>query len=381
MKRLDWYLAVNHGYTHAVLLGIPVLILGLVATDGWSRAELVGWFALGGMVYGFGAFPAGWLAVKRPGETLTGGLALAAIGLGLAATSPEQTGPALVVCGAGLAAYHPAGIAVLAEIYPDGTGRALARNGVGGNVGQVAGPLLAATWPWVGPQGVLWVFAVAAVATLLLGLGTIPAPAGPPARGRTALLALLTLPVVALQSASMLNGFAFRAVMVITPLEVEDFLAALGTTPEGAAPTVALLITVATVAGIPGTLAAGRAIEQHGAGPVIFVSALGVLAGVALLAAALPGVLPGNLWLAAVGMAIFGAFSYGSQPALNTRLAELTDADGRAVLFGFTFALRFGLSFGAPLLVLALVQWQATQVMAVLCALAVLPSLWAWKQR
>ena len=381
MKRLDWYLAVNHGYTHAVLLGIPVLILGLVATDGWSRAELVGWFALGGMVYGFGAFPAGWLAVKRPGETMTGGLALAAIGLGLAATSPEQTGPALVVCGAGLAAYHPAGIAVLAEIYPDGTGRALARNGVGGNVGQVAGPLLAATWPWVGPQGVLWVFAVAAVATLLLGLGTIPAPAGPPARGRTALLALLTLPVVALQSASMLNGFAFRAVMVITPLEVEDFLAALGMTPEGAAPTVALLITVATVAGIPGTLAAGRAIEQHGAGPVIFVSALGVLAGVALLAAALTGALPGNLWLAAVGMAIFGAFSYGSQPALNTRLAELTDADGRAVLFGFTFALRFGLSFGAPLLVLALVQWQATQVMAVLCALAVLPSLWAWKQR
>ena len=381
MKRLAWYLAVNHGYTHAVLLGIPVLILGLVATDGWSRAELVGWFALGGMVYGFGAFPAGWLAVKHPGETLTGGLALAAIGLGLAATSPEQTGPALVVCGAGLAAYHPAGIAVLAEIYPDGTGRALARNGVGGNVGQVAGPLLAATWPWVGPQGVLGVFAAAAVATLLLGLGTIPAPAGPPVRGRTALLALLTLPVVALQSASMLNGFAFRAVMVITPLEVEDFLAALGMTPEGAAPTVALLITVATVAGIPGTLAAGRAIEQHGAGPVIFVSALGVLAGVALLAAALTGALPGNLWLAATGMAIYGAFSYGSQPALNTRLAELTDADGRAVLFGFTFALRFGLSFGAPLRVLALVQWQATQVMAVLCALAVLPSLWAWKQR
>ena len=47
MKRLDWYLAVNHGYTHAVLLGIPVLILGLVATDGWTRAELVGWYNSG----------------------------------------------------------------------------------------------------------------------------------------------------------------------------------------------------------------------------------------------------------------------------------------------------------------------------------------------
>jgi hypothetical protein len=51
------------------------------------------------------------------------------------------------------------------------------------------------------------------------------------------------------------------------------------------------------------------------------------------------------------------------------------------MLFGVTFALRFGLSFGAPLLVLALVQWQATHVMVVLCALVVLPSLWAWKQR
>jgi hypothetical protein len=79
-------------------------------------------------------------------------------------------------------------------------------------------------------------------------------------------------------------------------------------------------------------------------------------------------------------MAVFGAFTYGSQPALNTRLAELTDTEGRAVLYGFTFALRFGLSFGAPLLVLALVQWEAPQVMAGLCALAVLPSAWAWKQ-
>ena len=110
MKRLDWYLAVNHGYTHAVLLGIPILILGLVATDGWTRAELVGWFALGGMAYGFGAFPAGWLAAQRPGETMTGGLALAAAGLVLAAASPAQTGPALVICGTGLAAYHPAGL-------------------------------------------------------------------------------------------------------------------------------------------------------------------------------------------------------------------------------------------------------------------------------
>ena len=156
--------------------------------------------------------------------------------------------------------------------------------------------------------------------------------------------------------------------------------AALGVTPQGAAPTVALLIAVATVTGIPGTLAAGRAIERYGAGVVIFVAALGVLAGATLLAGGLTGALPGGLWLAAAGMAVFGAFTYGSQPALNTRLAELTDTEGRAVLYGFTFALRFGLSFGAPLLVLALVQWEAPQVMAALCALAVLPSAWAWKQ-
>ena len=129
---------------------------------------------------------------------------------------------------------------------------------------------------------------------------------------------------------------------------------------------------------------ARRRHHSQGAGPVIFVSALGVLAGVVLLAVALTEL--GNLWLAAAGMAIFGAFTYGSQPALNTRLAELTDAEGRAVLFGFTFALRFGLSFGAPLLVLALVKWPATQVtatqvMAAFCALAILPSLWVWKQR
>lgn len=376
MKRLELYLALDHGFTHAVMLGVPVLILGLALDGDYDRATLVTWFALGGMAYGFGALPAGWFAARDPGATLSGGLALAAVGLALAGIAaaelvPPLVGPALIVTGAGLAAYHPAGIGVLAERYPQSTGRALARNGIGGNVGQVAGPLLAGAWIWLTPAAVFLLFAGMALALLAFGYGV--APRGGRRAGRAALRPLLTAPVMLMQLASTANGFAFRAVMVLLPLVLYDHLDA---SAEHATLVAAAMVTAATLAGIPGNLLAGPAIDRFGPAPLVAVTNVLVLAGVALYAAALTGMLPGGLWLAAVGVALFGAATYGSQPALNTLLAQLTGPEGRSMLYGVTFALRFGVSFGAPLLVLALTPWLAAPAtMTLLAALAVVPAL------
>ena len=375
MKRLDLYLALDHGFTHAVMLGVPVLILGLAHDGDHPRAALVAWFALAGMAYGFGALPAGWFAARDPGATLSGGLALAAVGLALAGLMPSLVGPALIIAGAGLAAYHPAGIGVLAERYPHSTGRALARNGIGGNVGQVVGPLLAGTWIWLTPAAVFLLFAGAALVLLAFGYGV--APRGGRRVGRAALRPLLTAPVVLMQFASAANGFAFRAMMVLLPLVLYDHLDA---SAEHATLVAAAMVTAATLAGIPGNLLVGPAIDRFGPAPLVAATNVAVLTGVALYAAALAGTLPGGLVLATVGVALFGAATYGSQPALNTLLAQLTGPEGRSVLYGVTFALRFGVSFGAPLLVLALAPWLAAPAtMTLLAALAVVPALMVWR--
>ena len=107
MNRLDYYLAINHGYTHAVILGIPILILGL-ADDINETTRLISWFSIGGVMYGFGAIPSGWLATRNAYATLNGGLLLIIIGLLLAGVLDEKyIGPAFVIIGTGLSAYHP----------------------------------------------------------------------------------------------------------------------------------------------------------------------------------------------------------------------------------------------------------------------------------
>ena len=372
MNRLDYYLAINHGYTHAVILGIPILILGL-ADNINETTNLISWFSIGGIMYGFGAIPSGWLATKNAYATLNGGLLLIIIGLLLAGVLDEKyIGPAFVIIGTGLSAYHPTGMAILAEIYPENIGKALARNGVGGNIGQAAGPVIAGTWVFLEPENVFLIFAILGVLTMASGIGTVPSLTKSKAGDLKSILALFTTAIILLQITNVLSGLAFRGVVVMSPDEIDFFLQ---TTPEEAAKVSAIMISLASIAGIFGNLAVSNVIDKRGPPYVMFITSLFVLIGVILFSMALTEKIPGGLSLIALSMIIFGMATYGFQPASNTYLARQTEVGGRAALYGVTFALRFGLSFGAPLMIVLLKDVEATIIMIGFASLALIASI------
>ena len=372
MNRLDYYLAINHGYTHAVILGIPILILGL-ADDINETTKLISWFSIGGIMYGFGAIPSGWLATRNAYATLNGGLLLIIIGLLLAGVfDGKYIGPAFVIIGTGLSAYHPTGMAILAEIYPENIGKALARNGVGGNIGQAAGPVIAGTWVFLEPEKVFLIFAILGVLTMASGIGTVPSLTKSKAGDLKSILALFTTAIILLQITNVLSGLAFRGVVVMSPDEIDFFLQ---TTPEEAAKVSAIMISLASIAGIFGNLAVSNVIDKRGPPYVMFITSLFVLIGVILFSMALTEKIPGGLSLIALSMIIFGMATYGFQPASNTYLARQTEVGGRAALYGITFALRFGLSFGAPLMIVLLKDVEATIIMIGFASLALIASI------
>jgi len=378
MNRLDYYLAINHGYTHAVILGIPILILGL-ADDVNETTRLISWFSLGGIMYGFGAIPSGWLATRNAYATLNGGLFLIIFGLLLAGMLDEKyIGPAFVIIGMGLSAYHPTGMAILAEIYPENTGKAMARNGVGGNIGQAAGPVIAGAWIFLGPENVFIIFAILGVLTMASGIGTVPSLTKAKAGDLKSILALFTTAIILLQITNVLSGLAFRGVVVMSPDEIDFFLRK---TPEEAAKISAIMISLATIAGIFGNIAVSNVIDKRGPPYVMFITSLFVLIGVLIFSMAITEKIPGRLSAMALGMIIFGMATYGFQPASNTYLAQQTEVGGRATLYGVTFALRFGLSFGAPLMIVLLKEVEGTMIMIGFSILALIASIAIFKNK
>ena len=178
--------------------------------------------------------------------------------------------------------------------------------------------------------------------------------------------------IILLQLTNVLSGLAFRGVVVMSPDEIDFFLQ---TTPEEAAKVSAIMISLASIAGIFGNLAVSNVIDKRGPPYVMFITSLFVLIGVILFSMALTEKIPGGLSLIALSMIIFGMATYGFQPASNTYLARQTEVGGRAALYGVTFALRFGLSFGAPLMIVLLKDVEATIIMIGFSTLALIASI------
>ncbi len=111
----------------------------LFLTDQWQMPyeELLKAGSFGALAYGLGAIPAGWLADKLGRFTMMVaffiGIGLSSIAAGLTSNA-TQLGIAVSFIGIFAAIYHPVGIAMVYSTS-DKPGRALAVNGVMGNLG------------------------------------------------------------------------------------------------------------------------------------------------------------------------------------------------------------------------------------------------------
>jgi MFS transporter, FSR family, fosmidomycin resistance protein len=234
---------------------------------------------------------------------LPGGVALAGIGIALAAASPSYWLVLLlvVVSGLGVAAYHPEGSKFAA--YASGTKRASGMSlfSVGGNIGYALGPT--ATTPLVLALGLtgglllaLPVLGVALALLLVLPFlsSFVPKPGtGAAATGedRPGALALL-LGVIAFRSVAWFGLITFVPLWEVS----------LGHSKAHGSHLLSLML----LAGGLGTLAAGPLADRLGRRPVLIAS----LAATAplILAYVIVGGIPGAIALALVGVCVISTF-------------------------------------------------------------------------
>jgi MFS transporter, FSR family, fosmidomycin resistance protein len=262
---------------------------------------------------------------------LPAGVAIAGIGMALAAAAPAYWLVLLlvVVSGLGVAAYHPEGSKFAA--YASGSKRASGMSlfSIGGNVGFALGPT--ATTPLVLALGLtgglllaLPVLAVAAALLLVMPFlaGFAPEPGARAAvrgRDRPGALALL-LGVIAFRSVAWFGLITFVPLWEVS----------LGHSESHGAHLLSLML----LAGGLGTLAAGPLADRVGRRPVLLASCVAIAP--LILVYVVVGGVPGAIALAFVGVCVIGTFGVTmvmSQEYLPTRI-------------GIASGLSIGLSIG-----------------------------------
>jgi MFS family permease len=281
-------------------------------------------------------------------------LAVMFLGLGLASLLTSLAGETWQIA-VGLAAiglfasiYHPIGIAMVAEEATQ-VGRALGVNGVWGNMGVAAAPLLA------GVLGTLWgwraAFAVPGAVALMTGLGFLllirhaPATTGrraPPA-ARPASRALVRRVFIFVPVASLFGGLVFSAMSVALPKILAEALAAdLGDGLLSAGTLAAAIFAMAAFAQI----ATGRGVDRMSPRDLMLILAGGQLVLFVLLgqAAGWPVLLLGLLIMPLV---------FGEIPIHDAMVAHYGAPEWRARIY----ALKYVLSLGVSSVAVPMVAW------------------------
>ncbi|QPC44396.1 MFS transporter [Kaustia mangrovi] len=367
-------LNLGHFYTHLFMLLHPTVVLALEKEFAGSYGTLLLPSTAAFAAFGAGTLPAGWLGDRMRRETL---LAIFFIGLGAGAgLAAAATGTVMLTAGLallGLAAsiYHPVGIAMVVEGRAS-VGRALGINGVWGNMGVAAAPLvaggLAAAIGW---RAAFAVPAAVAVATGLVYLAVLmreprAARAAPredrqrapePLSG-TALWRL----VAALAIAAFCGGLIFHGTTVVLPKLFEERLGGVvgGLAGVGGLASLVLALAAFTQIGV------GTLIDRKPIRPVFIAVALAQIP--LLLAVGLAG----GLAVAVASLAMMAAV-FGELPIHDALVARHAAPAWRARLYSVTYVLSLGVSALAVPLVAELYERGGFPVMfAVFAAFAAL---------
>ena len=345
------FLNLGHAYAHLFMLLYATVVLMLESALGRGYGELLLPSTAGFVAFAAGTLPAGWLGDRWSKE---GMLAIMFLGLGLASLLTSLAGETWQVA-AGLAAiglfasiYHPIGIAMVAEEATQ-VGRALGVNGVWGNMGVAAAPLLAGTlgtlWGWRAAFAVPGAAALATGLAFLLLIRRAPAAAGrrPPPAARPASRALVLRVFIFVPAASLFGGLVFGAMTVALPKILAEALAAdHGGGLLSAGFLAAAIFALAAFAQI----ATGRGIDRLSPRNMMLALALGQLLLFVLLAqvAGWPVLLLGLLVMPLV---------FGEIPIHDAMVAHYGAPEWRARIY----ALKYVLSLGVSSIAVPMVAW------------------------
>lgn len=351
------FLNLGHAYAHLFMLLYATVVLVLEAQSGLDYGALLLPSTAGFVAFAAGTLPAGWLGDRWSKQGL---LAVMFLGLGVASLLTALAGETWQIA-AGLAAiglfaaiYHPIGIAMVAE-EADRVGRALGVNGVWGNMGVAAAPLIA------GSLGTVWgwraAFAVPGAAALVTGLAFLlllrhapkrrVKPTPPPARPASP--ALIRRVFIFIPVASLFGGLVFSALSVALPKILAEALAG-GAAANAAENASGALLSAGTLAAAIFALAAfaqivtGRGVDRWSPRNLMLILAGGQVLLFALLAqvAGWPVLLLGLLVMPLV---------FGEIPVHDALVAQYGAPQWRARIYGLKYVLSLGVSSAAVPLV------------------------------
>ncbi|GAB5469528.1 MAG: MFS transporter [Rhodospirillales bacterium] len=348
--RLMTLLNLAHFSDHYCLLIFPTAVLGLAEAWRMSYAEALALGSSGYIAFALATLPAGWLG-DRWGRVETLRLFFPGLTLGLlvtgTATSALQLSFGLIVIGLAAALYHPVATALVVQMTA-GSGKALAVNGLWGNMGVAAAAL--ASGVATAELGWRWAFllpaAAMATAAVAFELGSRTPLAKADQKGRTdvdpspgaASLAGLSprRMLVLIGISALFGGLVFNGVTFALPKLVQERLDAHLTSLTGLGLVTALTFAIAAFAQLP----VGTLLDRYGARlPLLAATGLQALCLAALwhtqgpfslfLAAFVVllvfGEIPITAWLLAQVVApAWQARAYALQHLLSLGVAALT---------------------------------------------------------
>lgn len=338
---------VAHVLCHASVLLVTGLLVPLKREFGLTEFWVTALPLLGYILMGVGAVPAGMIT-DRWGARPVLIVFFVCTGLSCAAAAMARSAlgfaAALTALGATASLYHPTGLAFISHgIARRGT--ALGIHGIAGSLGlggSAIGLWMTAAGDW---RTAYWLLAaVAIVCAVVFPLLPIRVDRAEPAHPKgsashRALPPALVRMLVLLFLATMLGGFNYRSLMTTLP----TYLTAESSGVYAGAGHGGMVLAVFVVGGF-GQYLAGRFADR--ASPLsLYVVLVAASVPMALLLALSAGV-GGTAVAIAMGLALV---HFGTQPAENVLIAQLTPANLRSTFYGFKFLVTFGVgALGAP---------------------------------
>lgn len=143
--RTLWLSGVLHGFTHLYQIAlVPLYLLIQKDLKLASVGEATLLVTVMGISYFLPSYPVGILADRLSRRKMLAlGLAVNGLGFVVLGLAPNYTGAlaGAILAGLGGSFYHPAATALIARLFPQGTGRALGLVAIGASIGYFIGPI------------------------------------------------------------------------------------------------------------------------------------------------------------------------------------------------------------------------------------------------